>query len=57
MAYCISGEVIHLKCTTNSEQNVVVPVEGPSYQFGLWQIRFFNRYLILHFAKLCNSAF
>ena len=34
MTYVIQGEVIHLKCTTHSEQNVVVPVEGPSYQFG-----------------------
>ena len=32
------GEVTQLKCTSNSEQNVVVPVEGPNYQFGWWQI-------------------
>ena len=59
MVYLISGEVIHLKCTTNSEQNVVVPVEGPSYQFGLWQIgQFLKRsYILKNLTKADCSIF
>jgi len=31
--HLVLGEVTQLRCTSNSEQNVVVPVEGPNYQF------------------------
>ena len=51
------GEVTQLKCTSNSEQNVVVPVEGPNYQFGWWQISNWIKIdILLNFILLSSNV-
>ena len=51
------GEVTQLKCTSNSEQNVVVPVEGPNYQFGWWQIlKWIGIDILLNFILLSSNV-